>query len=92
MLSLSQSDRDLIFPHLKKVTVPHETIIFKAEDTIGQVYFPHRESFRSSWVGTLPWPEPLFMRLPRDAQLGKHERQCLPAWTNCDCDFQISIG
>jgi hypothetical protein len=41
MLSLSQSDRDLIFPHLKKVTVPHETIIFKAEDTIGQVYFPH---------------------------------------------------
>jgi hypothetical protein len=31
----------LIFPHLKKVTVPHETIIFKAEDTIGQVHFPH---------------------------------------------------
>jgi CRP-like cAMP-binding protein len=41
LLSLSPSDRDLIFPHLKKVTVPHETVIFKTDDTIGRVYFPH---------------------------------------------------
>jgi CRP-like cAMP-binding protein len=43
LLSLSPSDRDLIFPHLKKVkvTVPHETVIFKVDDTIGRVYFPH---------------------------------------------------
>src|SRR3954469_3832431 len=41
LLSLSASERDLIFPHLKKVTVPRETIIFKAEDTIERVYFPH---------------------------------------------------
>jgi hypothetical protein len=30
LLSLSQPDRDLIFPHLKKVTDPHETLGFKA--------------------------------------------------------------
>src|SRR3954467_15891497 len=41
LLSLSASDRDLIFPHLKKVTVPRETVIFKAEGTIEHVYFPH---------------------------------------------------
>src|SRR3954467_10120106 len=41
LLSLSASDRNLIFPHLKRVTIPRETIIFKAEDTIERVYFPH---------------------------------------------------
>jgi hypothetical protein len=41
LLSLSDTDRNLIFPHLKRVTVPRETIIFKAEDTIERVYFPH---------------------------------------------------
>jgi CRP-like cAMP-binding protein len=41
LLSLSDTDRNLIFPHLKRVTVPRETIVFKAEDTIEQVYFPH---------------------------------------------------
>jgi CRP-like cAMP-binding protein len=41
LLSLSDSDRNLIFPHLKRVTVPRETIIFKAEDAIERVYFPH---------------------------------------------------
>jgi CRP-like cAMP-binding protein len=41
LLSLSDADRSLIFPHLKRVTIPRETIIFKAEDTIERVYFPH---------------------------------------------------
>jgi CRP-like cAMP-binding protein len=41
LLSLSDTDRNLIFPHLKRVTVPRETIIFKAEDKIEHVYFPH---------------------------------------------------
>src|SRR3954466_5180310 len=41
LLSLSASDRDLIFPHLKKLTAPREIAIFKAEDTIERVYFPH---------------------------------------------------
>src|SRR3954453_9715817 len=41
LLSLSDTDRDLIFPHLKPVTIPGETIIFKVEDTIERVYFPH---------------------------------------------------
>ena len=41
LLSLSDTDRNLIFPHLKRVTIPRETIIFKAEDTIERVYFPH---------------------------------------------------
>jgi hypothetical protein len=41
LLSLSPSDRDLIFPHLKKLTVPHETVIYKVDDTIERIYFPH---------------------------------------------------
>jgi len=41
LLSLSASDRDLVFPHLKPVSVPRGTIIYKAEDTIQRVYFPH---------------------------------------------------
>jgi CRP-like cAMP-binding protein len=41
LLSLSDADRNLIFPHLKRVTVPRETFIFKTEDTIERVYFPH---------------------------------------------------
>jgi len=41
LLSLSASDRDLIFPHLKPLRVPRQTIIFKAEDNIERVYFPH---------------------------------------------------
>src|SRR3954470_22787930 len=41
LLSLSASDRDLIFPHLKKLTAPREIVVFKAEDTIERVYFPH---------------------------------------------------
>ena len=41
LLSLSASDRDLIFPHLRSVTVSRETTIFKSDDPIGRVYFPH---------------------------------------------------
>jgi CRP-like cAMP-binding protein len=41
LLSLSASDRELILPHLKPVTVPLGTTIFKADETIKRVYFPH---------------------------------------------------
>src|SRR3954468_11568442 len=39
--SLSPSDRDLIFPHLKPVVLALEEIVYKAENPIGRVYFPH---------------------------------------------------
>jgi CRP-like cAMP-binding protein len=39
--SLSASDRDLIFPHLRPVMLASETIVFKAEGPIERIYFPH---------------------------------------------------
>jgi CRP-like cAMP-binding protein len=41
LLSLSASDRELILPHLKPTRVPLGAYIFKAEETIERVYFPH---------------------------------------------------
>ena len=39
--SLSASDRDLIFPHLRPVVLPLEAIVYKAEGPIERIYFPH---------------------------------------------------
>ena len=33
--------RDLIFPHLRPVVLPLEAIVYKAEEPIERVYFPH---------------------------------------------------
>ena len=45
LASLSAADRDLISPHLKPVDLPHEAIIYKAEEPIERVYFPHAALF-----------------------------------------------
>jgi CRP-like cAMP-binding protein len=39
--SLSASDRDLIFPHLRPAVLPLQAIVYKAEEPIEGVYFPH---------------------------------------------------
>ena len=39
--SLSAQDRDLLQPHLKHLQLPQGTALYRAEDTIPNVYFPH---------------------------------------------------
>jgi CRP-like cAMP-binding protein len=39
--SLSAQDRELLQPHLKPTELPPMTTLYKAEDTISRVYFPH---------------------------------------------------
>ena len=41
LTSLSASDRDLIFPHLRPVVLPLGAIVYKAESPIERAYFPH---------------------------------------------------
>ena len=38
--SLPPTDADLLRSHLRPMNVPQGTFIYKAEDSIGQVYFP----------------------------------------------------
>jgi CRP-like cAMP-binding protein len=39
--SLSASDRDLIFPHLKPTVLPREAFVYRTEEPIERIYFPH---------------------------------------------------
>ena len=41
LASLSAHDSELIKPHLHPLELPHEAILYKAEDTISHLYFPH---------------------------------------------------
>jgi CRP-like cAMP-binding protein len=41
LASLSAHDSALIKPHLHPLELPHEAILYKADDTISRVYFPH---------------------------------------------------
>src|SRR5712671_2282944 len=41
LASLSAHDSELIKPHLHPMELPHEAILYKAEDTISRLYFPH---------------------------------------------------
>jgi CRP-like cAMP-binding protein len=41
LASLSARDSELIGPHLHPLELPREAILYKAEDTIGRLYFPH---------------------------------------------------
>jgi CRP-like cAMP-binding protein len=40
LASLSPTDSDLLRPHLKSLTLPQGTFIYKAEDSVERVYFP----------------------------------------------------
>jgi CRP-like cAMP-binding protein len=40
LASLSAQDGELIRPHLHPMELPHEAILYKAEDTISRLYFP----------------------------------------------------
>jgi CRP-like cAMP-binding protein len=46
LASLSPRDSDLLRPHLKALQLRQGAIIYRAEDTIEQVYFPHTAWFR----------------------------------------------
>ena len=39
--SLSAQDRDLLQPHLKQLQLPQGTALYRADDIISNVYFPH---------------------------------------------------
>ena len=41
LASLSAQDSELIRPHLHPMEVPPATILYRAEDTISRLYFPH---------------------------------------------------
>jgi CRP-like cAMP-binding protein len=41
LASLSPKDGDLLQPHLKSLALPQGTFIYKAEESIERVYFPH---------------------------------------------------
>ena len=41
LASLSPTDADLLRPHLKSLTLAQGAFIYKAEDLIERVYFPH---------------------------------------------------
>ena len=41
LASLSVHDSELIRPHLHSLELPQQTILYKAEDTISRLYFPH---------------------------------------------------
>ena len=41
LASLSPTDADLLRPHLRPLTLPQGAFIYKAEDLIERVYFPH---------------------------------------------------
>ena len=42
LVSLSAHDAALIEPHLKPLELPSGTILYKAEENVERVYFPHK--------------------------------------------------
>ena len=60
--SLSAQDRDLLQPHLKQLQLPQGTALYRADDTISNVYFPHFATLQSyfrhappGWAHTRIW-------------------------------------
>jgi CRP-like cAMP-binding protein len=41
LASLSRSDFELLWPHLRDAELVHETVLARAGDTLDRVYFPH---------------------------------------------------